>query len=413
MDPVDTLRLALNSVIHRRMRSWLTVLGIVIGVAAVVSLVSLGQGFETVITDELAFLGTDTLGVVPGAPTATGEPEGNPFDAPAHAALGFTTTEFRIVDSHPDIALADGIVSGRSEVTYRGTTSIMNVKGVDPNAWSQLETRDLLQGRMLVGGDARSAVVTTAVVDAYRDPPGLNQIIDVDGRSLRIVGIIDGEGFFGMPDRSVYVVKDTARQILDFPADRVSEIDARLVDGADPARVADELTARLLAHRHLAPDEQDFTIFTGEAVQRQVAQILGAFTAFLGGIAAIALLVGGIGIANTMFMAVMERSKQIGILKALGVTRRGIASIFLAESSLLGLVGGMLGVFLGWIVAFILSEYGTLALGPPGTPPPELTVTWELALGAMLFSLVLGSIFGLLPALRAARLAPVDTLRSA
>lgn len=405
----DVLRLASSHVRNRGLRSGLTVLGVIIGVAAVVALISLGEGFRQGFEQQLSGLGGQDILVTPGFNRAD-----DPFSGLPPAAVGnLTERDVEAVDSVPGVVVAHGVVSERLPVTYRGEQARLTVEGVEPSAWAATNDADLREGRLLVPGDANAAVVGSGVADGiFGNEVAVNQPIVVDGTTFRVVGVMDPAGFFGAEDSTVVVPRDALRRVLGQPGStEVTSIEAEAGAQEDVSEVAADVERALLQRRHLTADEKDFTILTGEEIQAEVDAILQSFTVFLGGIAAISLLVGGIGIANTMFMAVLERSRQVGILKALGSTNGDVARLFLVEAVLLGLIGGAAGLGVGVAISYLVSSLGVQGFGPPGQPPLRLVVTPTLAVAAVAFALVVGAVSGLVPALRAARLQPVETLR--
>ncbi|MBU5537178.1 MAG: ABC transporter permease [Candidatus Aenigmatarchaeota archaeon] len=410
----DIIKLSMNSITHRRLRSWLTILGIVIGVAAVVALVSIGQGMQARVTEQLSGLGADLITVSPGFSRA--EAGGFRFRVGVFGGFGargnLTESDMRIIKTTPGVLYVNGIVSGRADISYLGQSASVNIQGVDTSVWRFMETVKLESGRYLSVGDSNVVVIGNRVAnDMFKQPITLNRQIQIDGRNFRVVGILSSSGFIGQQDSSVFMPRDIARKILDLNSNRLSSISIKAADSSIAQDVAAQIESRLMMARHVTKDTQDFTVSTAQAIQEQVSSITQTITLFLGSIAAISLLVGGIGIANTMFTSVMERTRQIGVLKALGMTNFEVMKIFLIESALMGLFGGIAGVLLGFLVSVGISELGIRFFGPGAGGGITTVITPELVLFAIGFSVFIGIMSGLLPARRAANLQPVEALR--
>ncbi|MDY6959811.1 MAG: FtsX-like permease family protein, partial [Halobacteriota archaeon] len=219
-------------------------------------------------------------------------------------------------------------------------------------------------------------------------------------------------GGMGGGDRTIYMPEDSAREILDLDldTDQFSSIQVKVEDTDSVDEITKSIEERLMASRHVTEDTKDFTIISAQAMQETISEVVGTMNMFLAGIAAISLLVGAIGIANTMFMSVMERTRQIGILKALGTTNFEIMKLFVIESAIIGLIGGLLGIFAGFIGSGIVSLMGVMMMGAGGGGM-EVIISPGLIIFAMVFSIVIGVISGILPARSAANLQPVDALR--
>jgi len=407
----DIFRLSLNSLMHRKLRSWLTVLGIVIGVAAVVALVSVGEGMQASITERLGSFGANIITISPGRMRAfggIGQQEG------ASQTGNLTENDLRIVKTTLGILYTNGIVSGRAEVSYAGQTISVSIQGVDTSVWRFMETTDLESGRYLSQGDTYVAVIGNRIAnDVFKKQITLNSQITIGGQNFRVVGILNLVGFIGQEDSSIFIPRDTARKILTgLSSNQLSSIVVQASDSSNVQDVATQIDERLMITRHVTNQTKDFTVQSTQAIQETVSSITQTMTLFLGGIAGISLLVGGIGVANTMFMSVVERTRLIGVLKALGTTNFEIMKLFLTESAIMGLVGGLVGVFLGFLLSDIISQLGLRMIGGGGGMGGISTVvTPQLALFAIVFSVSIGIISGLLPARRAAKLQPVEALR--
>jgi putative ABC transport system permease protein len=251
----------------------------------------------------------------------------------------------------------------------------------------------------------------------------LNTQINIEGKMFSVVGILQqsgggfgGGGGFSGGDSTIIMPINTARTIItNLAINQFSSIQVKVADAGLVGEITNITEERLLLSRHQTDNTKDFSITSAQQIQGTISNVMGTLTLFLTGIAAISLLVGAIGIANTMFMSVMERTRQIGTLKALGTTNFEVMKLFVFESAMIGFMGGLIGVFLGFIAAGTVSELGIRIIGVGGGRGglgSNLTViTPELVLFAIGFSVFIGAISGLIPARRAASLQPVEALR--
>jgi putative ABC transport system permease protein len=407
MNLAQTLFEALESLNGNKMRSGLTVLGIVIGVAAVIAMLSVGRGAEASITGSISGIGTNLLFVFRGdfsdtirnpKPLTLGDAQAisDPFQAPS-------------------VALVAPALQGSGEVSFGGEHATTQVVGATPEYFSvrnylvaegEYITEEHILGRasvVLLGPD-----VADKLFDRREGIAG--ETVRIEGQPFRVLGVLEskGGGSFGSQDDLVIVPFSTAqtRLIRRSTTDRVDIILAQAVD-ANAVDSAIEEISQILRTRHRTPvGEDDFTIFTQRDLLTTFESITGILTIFLGGIAAISLLVGGIGIMNIMLVSVTERTREIGLRKALGARKRDILIQFLAESSLLSLIGGIIGILFGWLIAYIVGRIAA-ATNTDFTP----IVGGDAILLATLFSAAVGLFFGIYPASRAANLEPVEALR--
>jgi putative ABC transport system permease protein len=418
---IDIIAMSMNSLTHRKLRSWLTVLGIVIGVAAVVGLVTVGQGLQQNVQSQLGGLGANLISVSLGHSRAGG---GFAFGGERTGTLSanLTQNDIRIIRTTPGVQYADGIVSGRANVVYEGQTASLSIQGVDTSVWRFMITTQLSAGRYLAEGDEYTAVVGyNTATGLYKNNMQLNSLISIAGHAFRVVGILQstGGGFGGGGESTIYIPADNARQLnisTDLSSNQFSSISVQSFKSADVQTVVNQLTSNLMLERHVTNSTQDFSVTSSLSLQQSISSVTTTITYFLAGIAGISLLVGAIGIANTMFMSVIERTRQIGVLKSLGTTNNEVMKLFLTESGLLGLIGGILGSIFGVILSIIISEvggFGSLGLfrGPGARSGTMTVVSPEVILLAIGFSVLIGAISGLLPARRASKLEPVEALR--
>ncbi|VVB73876.1 MacB-like periplasmic core domain protein [uncultured archaeon] len=404
-------KLAVNSLMKRKLRSWLTMLGVVIGVAAIVSLVSVATGMNQSISSRLNTFGANILQISPGGSQASrtgpgvfaGAGDGGgprEFDASVFGrqTATLTATDERLVKQVPGIAYASGTISGRATVSYKNKNASVTILGVDPLTYWQMTTANLSSGRLLSSSDTSSVIIGSRVYNQTFGTDLINEYVKIDGKSFHVVGeLASSTSSFSSADDTIIMPISAAKSILNKTT--LSSIMVSVADDADIAAVSDEITTALLSAHHVTSDKQDFTITSQESMQSTISSITGTMTLFLGGIGAISLLVGAIGVANTMFMSVLERTKEIGILKALGMTSGDITVLFLIESAMIGLIGGILGVMLSFVASYAMALFSIPS-----------AITFELAALAVAFSALVGVASGVAPARNAARLEPIEAL---
>src|SRR3989344_5219342 len=388
MNLQKSLRIALNIILHSKLRSWLTIIGIVIGVAAIISIVSIGSGFEKDVQSQLGNLGSDTITITPGFDRANECPGPHCRDTPGRISSSetnsLTNKELQAVKSISDITYVNTIITDSKEVYYLGETASITIEGTDVSAWKFITTASLESGRFLGPGDTNSIVIGHSIAeDMFDNKVRINRQLTVNGKSFRVVGILKESGGFGLDDRKIFMPIREAQEVL----------------------VIEE---KLMIVRHVNEDTKNFTVLSMKTIQERVSAILAGFTLFLGIIAAVSLLVGAVGIANTMFTSVLEKTKEIGIMKALGAKNSDILAIFLFNSGLVGLVGGLIGIIFGVSIALLIPKAGVSFSGGEAL---STSISLGLLIFTLIFSIVLGMISGIIPAYRASKLKPVDALR--
>jgi putative ABC transport system permease protein len=401
-----TLLEALASLAANRLRTALTVLGIIIGVAATIAMLSVGRGAEAEITASIQGLGTNLLFVFSG-----GDPD---ILNPRPLTLGDAQA---LADSFraPSVARVAPILQGGGEAIYGGERDFTNIVGVTSDYttvrnWNLTEGEFINEGHLL----AQSSVAVLGgqvAEDLFGRRDGLvSEIIRIEGQPFRVIGVLEdkGGGPFGSQDDRILIPITTA-QVRILRRDPADEVDLILVQALNPEAVltaVQEVSDVLRARHATEVGRDDFTIFNQRDVLSSAQTITAVLTIFLGGIAGISLLVGGIGIMNIMLVSVVERTREIGLRKALGARRRDILIQFLAESTLLSFAGGVLGILLGWAVAAVVEKlaaaYGTVI---------HPLVGMDTIVLATVFSMAVGVFFGWYPAYRAAGLEPVEALR--
>lgn len=401
-------------VLHAKLRSWLTILGIVIGVAAVIAIVSLGEGLQQDMTSRLGDLGGDILTLTAGRSRAWGfgggRMHGGNGGGPtaSEEEIVIDKTDLQALKGISDIKLMDTQIRGNAEIYYVAEKGDVTVVGVYPANWAQITTSNIGEGRMLGPADSNVIVVGGRIADGFFDKQlGVNQLVTIEERLFRIVGILDDNS------NSIYMPIDMAYEILEDKEKGVYDsivIQVKNEDELDQA--IENIEQKLMIIRHVTENKKDFTISSNKQSNEARAEMMSSMTMFLTAIAAVALLVGAVGIANTMFTSVLEKTKEIGIMKAIGARNKDILAIFLLNAALIGFIGGLLGVIFGFLLSGflpVLMGMGGGIMGRMGSSGSVVNMTSVgLALGISVF---IGMAAGAIPAYQASRLKPVDALR--
>ncbi|MBN2042799.1 MAG: ABC transporter permease [Candidatus Aenigmarchaeota archaeon] len=424
MKTSKSLRLALNIMLHSKLRSWLTIIGIVIGVAAVVAIMSMGEGMQASLESNLGGLGADIITVSPGASRASGgfimrgsPGDGRDFFSTSSSSStereNLTSKDVQIIKSVDNVEYVAGTVSGRAELYYLGEKTSVSVEGVDPLVWNKITTSELESGRFLTTSDYNSVVIGSGIAnDIFKQPLVINRIITIEENSFKIVGILaeSGSGFGGGgDDRSVIMPIEAARNILDdVGTTEFGSITVKVADENLAEETMAAIDAKLMLSRHVTERTKDYSISSSLSMQETISSTMESVTLFLAAIAGVSLLVGAIGIANTMFTTVLEKTKEIGIMKAIGAKNHDIMMIFMLNSALVGMVGGVIGIILGSVASTMVTlpmMGGRMMVGGSNM------VTLQLLVFGLSIAVGIGMISGAIPAYRASKLRPVDALR--
>jgi len=399
-------KLAFTNLMHRKVRSYLTMIGIFIGIAAVVALVSLSEGLKMAVAQQFSAVGSDKILI---------RAAGTSYGPPGTGAVGsLDKHDLELIGKVNGVEIAAGrliryvILEYRKEVKYSFAATVPDT---DEKARSLvIEANQLItdRGRMLLPSDRNKIVIGDdyATRNTFKENMRVGDKVLLNNQDFEVVGILKRTGS-PQTDMLLIMNEKTLRDLLDVP-ETYDIIAAKVESGKKPLDVVDEVSRAMRADRNQKLGDEDFTVQSAEELFKSYASILDVIQIFLVGIAGISLIVGGIGIMNTMYTAVLERTKEIGIMKAVGAKTSDIMSIFLIESGMLGLVGGAIGIAIGFGLSKSVELIAVQALG---TSLLKADTSPFLIFGALAFSFFIGSLSGLFPAMQASRLQPVDALR--
>ncbi len=410
---------ALESLNGNKMRSGLTVLGIVIGVAAVIAMLAVGNGAQASITGSISDIGTNLLFVFSGGMQQGGGP-GGPRGG---SGSGNNIRPLTLGDAEaisdpfaaPSVDSVAPVIQGNGSLAFSGENTTTTISGITP-AYAPVRNMQVAEGEFineehLLGRMSVVVLGPETAIALFGHADGLiGETIRIEGQPFRVIGVLveKGGGAFGSEDNAAYIPFTTAqaRLIKRSARDEVDVIFVQATTAEAVPQAVDEIS-NIIRQRHRTPiGADDFSVFTQQDFLQTFETITGVLTIFLGGIAGISLLVGGIGIMNIMLVSVTERTREIGLRKALGARKRDILLQFLTESSLLSLIGGIIGIMFGWLIAYIVGQVA-VATGNNFVP----IVGTDAIILSTSFSAVIGLFFGIYPASRAANLEPVEALR--
>ncbi len=399
----DYFRIALRNITHRRLRAWLTMIGIFIGIATVVALISISQGMEAAVNEQFEKLGTDKVIVTPGGEGALGPG--------LFSGSLLKNKDLDVVKSANGVDKAAELFYKTGRVTFKKQTKTTFIIGFPTDDTASVVTDmqgfEAEKGRDLKSGDKNKMLVGWRLwnQDFFDKSVSLRDNLEIEGEKFEVVGLIKRVGN-PQDDAQVYMPIDTARKIFD--SEEISAIYVQVTKGYNPTDVAEKIREDLRKSRNEEKGEESFQVQTFEQLMQQIGTVLGIIRVVLVGIAAISLVVGGIGIMNTMYTAVIERTREIGIMKAIGAKNSDIMLVFLLESGIYGLVGGLVGVITGLGLSIIIQKIASAFIG---TGLFKVYISAWLIIGALTFSFVIGTVSGVLPAKQASSLKPVDALR--
>jgi putative ABC transport system permease protein len=405
MTTFDILQETYAALSANKVRSGLTVLGIVIGISSVIAMVSIGQGAQVSIEANIQSIGANLVMVTPGAARGAG------VSVSAGRGSSKTLTQADADAIAQDTTLAKAVapeLSGRYQVTSKGKNTNTSVSGVT-SSYPDVRNVQIDEGSFITEANSRSLSKVAVLGPTARDDlfgvgaESVGQTIRIKNNEFRVVGVTKAKGGsgFGSQDDMIFVPLTSAQRFLAGDT-YVTTISVQSLDQSSMADMQQQITDLLLARHHITdPTLADFSTLNQSDIIATASSVTGTFTILLSAIAGISLIVGGIGIMNMMLTTVTERTREIGLRKAIGAKRRDISTQFLMEAVMLTLVGGVLGVLLGWLVSFGITYSGLL----------QTKISLSSVFLAFGVSAGIGIVFGYYPARRAAGLNPIEALR--
>jgi putative ABC transport system permease protein len=397
----ESLEISIDTLKHRKTSSILTVLGIVIGISSIIGLLSIGTGLEQSISEQLEGMGSDKIMIMTGS--------GGGFDMSSFSSLtteSLTDEDVETVEDISGVKMAIGLLMKTLPVKYKDEVITTYISGGAADAYNkmflEMKIFEIDEGRTVKEGERGVVAIGSRFVDdVFEEEVNIGDTLYVKDKKFKVIGILKSVGN-SQDDQNVYMLLDDIRDLVG-GKDSLTMIYAQVsnVDNIDD--VAEKIEKKLEDKY----GENTITTLTSEQMSEMVGSIFSILTFVVGGIASISLLVAGVGIANTMFISVMERTKEIGVMKAIGATNYNVMEIFLVESAMLGFLGGAIGCAIGYILSLLVNVFAVGML--PVTF--EATVTLEMILLGLGFSVAVGIVSGLWPARRAAKLQPVEALR--
>lgn len=401
----DYLKLTVSNLKRRKIRAWLTMIGIFIGIASIVALIGLGEGLQNTINSQFGFLGKDILSI-----TASGG-----FGPPGTGVVDpLTDKELDAAKKIPGVIGAGGRLLESVKIEFNEKVGFGYVASIpdgdDRKIIEHVQNTKAVKGRLLEDGDSGVAVIGNDFADPdniYKKAILPGSKIKMQDKEFKVIGILEKKGNFQL-DGSIFINEEDMRSLFSIPDDEYDIIAVQFDENADVNEIQADIEKELRKIRDVKEGEENFAVETPASIIASVNSVLLGVKIFVYIIAGISLLVGGIGIMNTMYTAVVERTKEIGIMKSIGAKNSTIFIIFFIESGLLGAIGGIVGAVFGALISIALSKIGNLVLG---SSLISTHLTYQLILGSIFFAFIIGTFFGTLPAIQASKLSPVEALR--
>jgi len=394
----EILDYAVKSLRYAQLRSWLTIVGIVIGITSIVLLLGIAQGLKEGVKEQLKAFGSDTIAVTS-------------FNVQSPAFAFYVPTKGKLWEKDYEklkkiagIETIAKVIGNRASITYKDETVNAMIAGVEPHVVEQVLTGiKVKEGRFLREGDRHVAVLGGRIAeDTFSEDVKVGQYIKIGEEKFRIVGTLEktGESMTRL-DNYIFVTFDDGKELFKnlMAENEITIIRMKVSPGHDVEEVGETVAEVMRASHRVNRGEEDFSVITPKYINEQVDSVIGTLSLLVGAVAGIGLVVGGIGISNTMFTSVLEKTREIGTLKAIGMKNSEIVGIFLIEAGIIGLVGGIIGIISAFVLGFLVGFITPVIILP------------EVVFGAAVFAFAVGLVAGALPAKNAAEIPAVEALR--
>jgi len=399
----EALNYSLKNISRRKLRSWLTIIGIIIGIITIVAIISISDGITDDIVSQLDAFGSNQMFIIPV----------NIDDASGFSSAGITTSgklferDADRVERIPGVISVTKINYGRASIEFKDKEIVTAVYGVEPEMFEQYaHYMKIEKGRIFKDNERRVVVLAADAATELFDKKKIDvgNYMYFDGEKYKVVGVLEkiGTSLSQTDDSAIYIPYEDGKNLFgnQLSKNEVSIIYVTIGEGENAEDIKYTIERAIAAYHKTTVDDKDFSVITVDFISEVVGGILGLLSTFLFIIAIIASVVGGIGISNTMFMSVAERTSEIGIMKSIGATGRDILQMFIIEAGIIGLIGGLIGLVLGVLVVEVIKGFGVPAIITPG-----------LVVFAVLFSVGVGIVAGLIPAREAAKMDPIVALK--
>ena len=398
----EYFKMSIRNIRKRKIRSFLTLIGILMAVSTIFVLISVSLGLQGAVEEQFRQFGTDKFFITP---------KGQLAGPGTGGAVELTVKDAEVIEKVPGIKDLSYWTGASAKIEFGEETRYTTIIGLPldkSTVFIETGFYKAEEGRLLEKGDSKELMIGNQYKNSFfKKPVHAGDKIIINGESFRVKSILETVGN-PFDDRLIFMPLEDFRVLFPQTGDRIDQMAVQINPEEDVKELAQRVEKRLRKYRGVTAKTQDFDISTPEEILASFGTVLNILTSFLLGVAAISVLVGGIGIANTMFTSVLERRKEIGIMKAIGAQNKDILSIFLIESGLLGIIGGVLGIGIGIIISKTI-EY--IAINQLGTTLLKAAAPPYLIIGCLAFSFLIGAISGFWPAYQALKIKTVEALR--
>ncbi|MFQ5815283.1 MAG: ABC transporter permease [Candidatus Hydrothermarchaeaceae archaeon] len=394
---IEYVEQSVKGLLDRKSRTVLTLSGVIIGIAVIIAMVSIGVGLQTTLEEQLEKMGGDKISILPAGLTSAAS-----FQGPPQEFSPFTNDELEAIRGVPGVRDAVPFFSRTGSLEYRGEKQDVFILGITRRGADVFGTFfSLREGRYISDHETDSVNIGYKVhKDLFDSEIRTGAVVKIKDKNFRVAGVINEIGN-RQDDSQVYLSLEAAQRLFDAEG----EITIMYVV-AQNEEIASATALRVEDLLEKLRGAKDFEILTTEQLSEQIGSIVNVVTFVLGGIASVSLFVGGVIIMNTMLMSVMERTREIGVMKATGATNGRVLRVFLVEAGLVGLTGGLLGIALGIALSMVIEIIGKAYVGSTF----KTVITAEMVIGALLFAMIVGALAGTYPAYKAAKLDPMVAL---